>query len=95
MKQLVCISIICLLSAKLIGSEPPPSPRDGKDAAQKAFIQQLAERKAAQDARINSLIAASTEARSNARGHTASLEEEVHLLTIVNGEMRFITAPIQ
>lgn len=47
MKNLLLL-IVCLSAKALVGAEPPPSPRDGRHAAQEAFKQRLREQAAAQ-----------------------------------------------
>lgn len=48
MKKLLLL-IICLSAKALTGSEPPPSPRDGRDAGKEAFIQRLSQRRTLQE----------------------------------------------
>ncbi len=75
MKKLLLL-IACLSAKALIGSSPPPSPRDGANAGAEAFKQRLREIKLTQDLRIDRLLQAS-EARRQ-----ADFEEGVHLPTI-------------
>jgi hypothetical protein len=48
MKPLLLL-IVCLSAKALVGSEPPPSPRDGREAGKEAFIQRLSQRRTLQE----------------------------------------------